>query len=115
MKMTVFKKLVLGFLLVNLLILGISYYSAANLANLNNAMSVLYDAHLKGIEHIKSAQVDIYSIIRNRNNIILSAVDPKEVESYIERTRAALSQFEEDMQMFEETIVSEEVSNCLTS
>lgn len=67
MKLTVFKKLVVGFLLVNILILGICYYSLANLANMNETISVLYDRHLKGIEYIKTAQVDLYTIIRNRN------------------------------------------------
>src|SRR5690554_466260 len=67
MKLTVFKKLVVGFLLVNILIFGICYYSLANLANMNETISVLYDRHLKGIEYIKTAQVDLYTIIRNRN------------------------------------------------
>lgn len=109
MKLTVFKKLVVGFLLVNILILGICYYSLANLANMNETMSVLYDRHLKGIEYIKTAQVDLYTIIRNRNNILLSSEDPQEVENYIKSTKESLSQFEESILKFEKTIVDEEV------
>lgn len=109
MKLTVFKELVVGFIFVNILILGICYYSLANLANMNETMSVLYDRHLKGIEYIKTAQVDLYSIIRNRNNILLSSEDPQEVENYIKSTKESLSQFEESILKFEKTIVDEEV------
>jgi len=109
MKMTVFKKLVAGFLLVNVLIIGISFYSLLNLANMDNTISILYDAHLKGIEYIKTAQVNLYSVIRNRNNILLSSDNPQEVENYISNTKEALTQCEENIKKFEGTIANEEV------
>lgn len=71
----------------------------------------MYDAHLKGIEYIKTAEVNLYSIIRNRNNIILSAGNPQEVENYIKSTQEGFLKFEESLQQFEGTIVNEEVRN----
>lgn len=108
-KMTVFKKLMVGFLLMNILIIAISFYSLSNLANMDKTTSVMYDSHLKGVEYIKTAQVNLYSIIRNRNNILLSSNDSKEVEKYINNTKEALSQFEESTKKFEGTIASNEV------
>jgi len=109
MKMTVFKKLVVGFLFMNILIVGISFYSVSNLSNMDNSMSVMYDAHLKGVEYIKTAQANMNAVIRYRNNILLSSDNFQEVESNSKSMNEAISQFEESLQKFEETIVNDEV------
>lgn len=106
MKITVGKKLVAGFSILILLIAVLGSFSIARLANINNELNVLYEKHLKGVEYIMDAQVQLPSIARARNNMILSA-DLEEKRRHGENMRTRFQIFEKDIENFTSTVVTE--------
>ncbi|MEA4962361.1 methyl-accepting chemotaxis protein [Lutispora sp.] len=107
MKLTVRKKLFLGFGVLIILIVVLGAFSIYNLASVNNELDVLYDMHLKGIVYIKEAQVNLVSLARDRNNLILST-EESEKNSYADSMRMGIENFEKNLEGFNETAASDE-------
>ncbi len=107
MKLTVRKKLFLGFGVLIILIVVLGAFSIYNLASVNNELDVLYDMHLKGIVYIKEAQVNLVSLARDRNNLILST-EESEKNSYADSMRMEIENFEKNLEGFNETAASDE-------
>ncbi|WIV13335.1 methyl-accepting chemotaxis protein [Proteiniborus sp. MB09-C3] len=107
MKLTVRKKLIFGFsaLIILMIILGgVGIYS---LSVINNELTVLYDMHLKGIEYIKDAQINLASLGEDRGMLIL-AVDSKGRETAAKSMKSTFEEFEKNLEDFKSTIVDEE-------
>ncbi|OLS01908.1 methyl-accepting chemotaxis protein [Tissierella creatinophila] len=107
MKLTVRKKLLLGFSSLIILIAILSGFSIYNLAKINDDVNTLYNMHLKGIEYIKDTQVNLISLGRARNNMILSTTDAEEVR-HADNMKLLFEQFEQSLEDFNKTIVVDE-------
>lgn len=107
MKLTVRKKLLLGFSILIFLIAILGGLSIYSLAKVNNEVNALYDIHLKGIEYIKDTQVNLISLGRARNNMILSTTDAEEV-MHSDNMKLLFEKFEKSLEEFNSTIVVDE-------
>lgn len=106
-KLTVGKKLLFGFGILIILIGFLGAYNAINLGIVNNNLNNLYDMHLKGIGYIKDVQVNLVSLGRARNNLILSRTEAEE-SRHIGNIQTLFQQFESNLEAFEGTIAVEE-------
>lgn len=113
MKMTVTKKLFTGFSIFFLLIVILGGYSLFKLGTVNNMLNQLYDVHLKGVEYIKDAQVNLIAIGRARNNMMLTT-DMSERKQHIENIKLFFEQFENDIENFSKVTVLEEGQEKIT-
>lgn len=107
MKMTVGKKLLAGFGALIILMAILGAFSTIKLASVNNELNRLYELHLKGIEYIKDAQVQLVSIGRARGNMILAS-DPAEMREHSENMQKRFEIFEKDVENFGKTTIVEE-------
>lgn len=107
MKMTVGKKLFASFSALILMIVIIGSFSVIKLGTLNAEMKELYEFHLKGVEYIKDAEVQLIAIARARNNMFLETSVAKR-NQHAENIRLRFQMFEEDMEDFSKTLVLEE-------
>lgn len=107
MKMTVGKKLLAGFGALIILIGILGGFAITQLASINNELNQLYELHLKGVEYIKDAQVQLISIGRARGNMILAS-DPAEMREHSENMQKRFEIFEKDVENFGKTTIVEE-------
>lgn len=107
MELTVRKKLLVGFSILTILICILGGAGIYNLSIMNNEVDVLYDMHLKGIEYIKDAQVNLISLGEDRGMLMLSP-DTKGKEMAIINMSSTFVRFEKNIQDFIDTTVVEE-------
>ncbi len=107
MKLTVRKKLLIGFSAVNILIIILGGFGIFSLSRINQQIDVLYEMHLKGVEYIKDAQVNLISLGEDRGMLILSA-DSKGREIAAKNMKATFGLFEKNMEDFVSTAIVEE-------
>lgn len=110
MRMTVRKKLIVGFSALIILICVLGGFGIYNLSKMNREMEVLYEMHLKGVEYIKDAQVNLISLGDDRGMLILSP-DTKGKEMAILNMQSTFEKFEKNIQDFTDTTVIEEGKN----
>lgn len=106
-KLTIRKKLVIVFSALNILTFILGAFSVYNLAMVNNEMNTLYNMHLKGVEYIKDAQVNLVTIGQDRNNLIL-ALGSTVKKRYSEEIQKSFQSFEDNIKSFKETVIVEE-------
>lgn len=106
-KMTVGKKLSFGFSVLIILTAFLGIFNTINLRLVNDDLNNLYDMHLKGIEYIKDAQINLVSLGRARNNLILTTSQAEEIK-HIENIKKLFDEFEKNLEKFNGTIVLEE-------
>ena len=107
MKWTVGRKLGLSFFILIISISLISAFSIWNLDKINNDLKSMYEVDLKGIEHIKNAEVYLISISRARNNMLIST-DKSEAMEHAGNVEMLFQKFEDSVRSFNETLVTEE-------
>ena len=107
MKWTVGRKLGLSFFILIISISLISAFSIWNLDKINNDLKSMYEVDLKGIEHIKNAEVYLISISRARNNMLIST-DKSEAMEHAGNMEMLFQKFEDSVRSFNETLVTEE-------
>lgn len=107
MKLTVRKKLLVGFGILIILTAMLGIFGIYNLASINKEIDTLYHMHLKGVEYIKDAQVNLVSIGRDRSNL-LSATGSAVRSKYADNIMLAFQQFEKNLENFKETAIDEE-------
>lgn len=107
MKMTVRRKLGVVFGVLILLMALLGAYATVEIGLVNKRLNELYNMHLKGVEYIKDADLQLHSIGQYRNAMILNE-DKSEQKKYAQNIRAALEGFEIVMKHFSETTVVEE-------
>lgn len=107
MELTVRKKLIVGFSILTVLICILGGFGIYNLSKMNNDIDVLYNMHLKGVEYIKDAQVNLISLGDDRGMLILSP-DTKGKEMAILNMKSTFDKFEKNIQDFTNTTVHEE-------
>lgn len=107
MKLTVGKKLLAGFSALIAIIVIISAFSIVKLGEINDELNDLYVVQLKGVEHIKDAQVQLKDMARLRNYVLLTnnSADKKQ---YHDEIKEKFTLFEKDMELYGETLVNEE-------
>ncbi|MFA5523387.1 MAG: methyl-accepting chemotaxis protein [Tissierellales bacterium] len=113
MELTVRKKLIIGFSILIILICLLGGFGTYYLSRMNNDVNILYDMHLKGIEHIKDAQVNLISLGDDRGMLLLSS-DAMGKESSILNMRSTFEKFEKNLQDFMDTTVLEEEREIVT-
>lgn len=104
--MTIGKKLMLGFGILVILIGLIGGYGILELGSVNSELNDLYLLHLKGVEYIKDADIQLIAIARARSNMIL-AVDAEEQQRHIANIRQRFEKFESNIQMFDQVTVTD--------
>jgi len=113
-KITVRKKLMIGFSLLNILIIVSGVFSLYNLSTLHTTIEELYNMELKGIEYIKDAQVCLISISENRNEMLLTA-EQNQQSQYIENIQLMMDQFEVSLDNFNKTVMDHEEGKLRTA
>ncbi|WP_312649249.1 MCP four helix bundle domain-containing protein [Proteiniclasticum sp.] len=78
--MTVGKKILAGFSVMVILLTIMGGYSVIELGNVNGQLNELYDLHLKGVEYIKEAQVQLIAVGRARSNMLLAATSSERTQ-----------------------------------
>src|SRR5690554_3496841 len=106
MKLTVRRKLLVGFSLLIFLIGILGGFGVYNLSKMNSDIDVLYNIDLKGIEHIKDAQVNLISLGEDRSMLILST-DTKGRETAAQNMKDIFVKFEKNIEAFTGTVVLE--------
>lgn len=121
MKLNLSKKMLLGFSALILLIAGTGLFSLLEIGFMNKDLTELYELHLKGIEHIKNAQVELISIERARNNMLLAEED-EERKVFIEEVKMRFTIFETELESYRNTLetddslqLSDEISTLWSS
>lgn len=109
MKFTVAKKIMIGFGILILIIIGMGLLSIYELSSFNGMLNNLYESDLRGISYIKEAQVNLIAAHRAEKNLILTK-DPKEEAMHAESIRTYDGLFEKAMEGFETTIISDAIS-----
>lgn len=107
MKMTVRKKLFIAFGALILLMAILGAYATVELGLVNKQLNELYKMHLKGVEYIKDADLQLHGIEQYRNAMFLYE-DKNKQKEYAQNIRDAFQVFEKDMEAFSETTVLEE-------
>lgn len=97
--MTVGKKILAGFSVMVILLTIMGGYSVIELGNVNGQLNELYDLHLKGVEYIKEAQVQLIAVGRARSNMLLAATSSERTQ-HIANMENRFSLFEESMNAF---------------
>ena len=113
MKLTVGKKLSFIISILVILILVIGVLINYNLSESNEKMNWLYENQLKGVEYIKNAEINIISLARARNNLILSTKQEEQAD-HIKNIESHSDDFEKNIALFEKTL-SLESAKKLTS
>lgn len=108
MRFTVSKKIMSGFGILIIIIMGIGLLSMYQLSSVNGMLNQLYERELKGISYIKEAQVNLITTHRAEKNLILTR-DPAEEARHIENIKKYNTLFEEAMKSFETTTLLEDI------
>ncbi|SHI79608.1 methyl-accepting chemotaxis protein [Lutispora thermophila] len=106
-KMTIRRKLVYAFVILNVLIFISGVNSVYNIEKLKNQLNDLYEIQLKGIQYIKDAQVSLMSMGEDRYNIIM-ATHSDERYTYSNSIKSMMDRFESSLAAYKEIETSEE-------
>lgn len=116
MRMTVRKKMIVGFGTLFLLIVVVGGLSVSKLGFVSNEIGELYNVHLKSIEYIKEAQLQMTAAARDRNYMILTT-DFLEKKQYEENIQLRFQLFEKAIEDLNNVTTLEEnketISNIL--
>lgn len=104
--MSIGKKLMFGFGVLIILIGLMGVYSILELGDVNAELNDLYELHLKGIEHIKDAQIQLIAIARARNNMLL-ATDSAERLRHIASMKERFIIFEDKMRLYDQVTITD--------
>ncbi len=103
MKLNLSKKLLAGFGVLIILMTLSGVLGIIELGVANQDVNALYEEQLKGVEHIKNAQVELISIERARNNMLLTDVK-EERELFIKEIQDRFLVFESEVDLFSKTL-----------
>lgn len=103
MKLNLSKKMLLGFSALILLLAGTGLFGLVEIGLINNDLNDLYEMHLRGIEHIKNAQVELISMERARNNMLLAEED-EERKVFIDEVNMRFTRFESSLEAYRLTL-----------
>lgn len=99
MKMTIGKKLFAGFAVVIILMVVIGGIALLELGKMNAKMNVMYEVHLMGLESVKDSVMNVYSVERTRNALLLSN-DLKEKSTLNDYMLSSFAAFEQDIENY---------------
>lgn len=103
MKLNLSKKLLAGFGVLIILMTLSGVLGIIELGVANQDVNALYEEQLKGVEHIKNAQVELISIERARNNMLLTDVK-EERELFMKEIQDRFLVFESEVDLFSKTL-----------
>lgn len=103
MKLNLSKKLLAGFGVLIILMTLSGVLGIIELGVANHDVNALYEEQLKGVEHIKNAQVELISIERARNNMLLTDVK-EERELFMKEIQDRFLVFESEVDLFSKTL-----------
>lgn len=103
MKLNLSKKLLAGFGVLIILMTLSGVLGIIELGVANQDLNALYEEQLKGVEHIKNAQVELISIERARNNMLLTDVK-EERELFMKEIQDRFLVFESEVDLFSKTL-----------
>ncbi len=103
MKLNLSKKLLAGFGVLIILMTLSGVLGIIELGVANQDVNALYEEQLKGVEHIKNAQVELISIELARNNMLLTDVK-EERELFIKEIQDRFLVFESEVDLFSKTL-----------
>lgn len=95
--------MLLGFSALILLLAGTGLFGLIEIAFINSDLNDLYEFHLRGIEHIKNAQVELISIERARNNMLLSE-NEEDRKLFIDEVNMRFVRFESSLESYRATL-----------
>ena len=106
MKLTIGKKMLVGFSILILFALFVGIFGVYQLNNSNKALKYFYSTDLLGMEYLKDIQVSVVTLGRTRNYLQLaSGLTDQNAE--IEMLVNVLNQIDNDINRFRETIDSD--------
>ena len=103
MKLNLSKKLLAGFSVLIILMAISGVLGILELGVANGDVNSLYENQLKGVEHIKNAQVELISIERARNNMLLTDVK-EERDLFMTEIKSRFETFESEVNLFSKTL-----------
>lgn len=106
MKLTIGKKLLVGYCVIILFTLFMGIYGVFQLNNANKTIYEIYSKNLLGIEYIKDAQLNIVELGRARNYLQLAS-NLTDQNAQIKIVESLFQQFEDNIQRYRETNNSE--------
>ena len=109
MKLTIGKKMLVGFSIIILFALFLGIFGVYQLNNSNKALKGLYSTELLSMEYIKDIQVNVVTLGRTRNYVQLAS-NFTDQNAEIESLVNVLKQIETDIQRYSETINSDVVN-----
>lgn len=108
-KLTIGKKMLVGFSIIILFALFLGIFGVYQLNNSNKALKGLYSTELLSMEYIKDIQVNVVTLGRTRNYVQLAS-NLTDQNAEIESLVNVLKQIETDIQRYSETINSDVVN-----
>lgn len=109
MKLTIGKKMLVGFSIIILFALFLGIFGVYQLNNSNKALKGLYSTELLSMEYIKDIQVNVVTLGRTRNYVQLAS-NFTDQNAEIESLVNVLKQIETDIQRYSETTNSDVVN-----
>ncbi|PKM93152.1 MAG: hypothetical protein CVU84_17225 [Firmicutes bacterium HGW-Firmicutes-1] len=106
MKLTIGKKMLVGFSIIILFALFLGIFGVYQLNNSNKALKGLYSTELLSMEYIKDIQVKVVTLGRTRNYVQLAS-NLTDQNAEIESLVNVLKQIETDIQRYSETTNSD--------
>ena len=103
MKLNLSKKLLAGFSVLIILMAISGVLGILELGVANGDVNSLYENQLKGVEHIKNAQVELISIERARNYMLLTDVK-EERDLFMTEIKSRFETFESEVNLFSKTL-----------
>ena len=104
--LTTMKRLILGFSLVCVVMIGVGYTGVSGMSGINGMLATLYDRDMKGLTSLKSANLDLMFIARELREAII-AKDGSEIPAIRANADKYIASIRKNLEDAEKTLVTE--------